>query len=172
MKMMVEMMRGVIDQGTGRALRAVYGINCDLAGKTGTTQDNTDGWFIGYTPTLVAGAWVGNDIPAIHFRSTALGQGAHTALPIFGRFLRKAKGDARFNRYTKVQFDSLPEYMAEKFNCELYSLQNPEKNFIEKIFDKPGKPDAQALKNPTETKGKTDKDKQSLLNRMKDLFKK
>lgn len=171
-RMMVEMMRAVIDEGTGKSLRAVYGLNSDLAGKTGTTQDNTDGWFIACTPTLVAGAWVGNDNPAIRFRSTALGQGAHTALPIFARFLRQAEADPRFNKYTQARFDSLPEYMVNRFDCEPFVLENPEKNFIERIFDKPANVGTPVVKKQEESKPKTDKDRQSLLEKMKDLFKK
>ena len=85
------MMRGVIDRGTAQSLRTKYGIRSQHAGKTGTTQNNSDGWFIGYTPTIVAGAWVGNDQPSIRFRSTALGCGGHTALPIYALFFQNAE---------------------------------------------------------------------------------
>lgn len=83
-------MRGTIDRGTGAALRGRYGLRADLAGKTGTTQDNTDGWFIALHPRVVAGAWVGFNDGRITLRSDYWGQGAHSALPMVGDFLQQA----------------------------------------------------------------------------------
>lgn len=87
---LVEAMRGVIDRGTGAAIRGRFGLHGDLAGKTGTTQDNTDGWFILMQPQLVAGAWVGFNDGRISLRSDYWGQGAHSALPIVGDFFSRA----------------------------------------------------------------------------------
>ena len=83
-------MRGVIDKGTGAAIRGRYGITADVAGKTGTTQDNTDGWFILMHPQLVAGAWAGFNDGRITLRSDYWGQGAHSALPMVGEVFRQA----------------------------------------------------------------------------------
>ncbi len=83
-------MRGVIDKGTGVAIRSRYGITADVAGKTGTTQDNTDGWFILMHPQLVAGAWAGFNDGRITLRSDYWGQGAHSALPMVGDVFRQA----------------------------------------------------------------------------------
>ena len=83
-------LRGVIDKGTGTAIRTRYGITADVAGKTGTTQDNTDGWFILMHPQLVAGAWVGFNDARITLRSDYWGQGAHSALPMVGEVFRQA----------------------------------------------------------------------------------
>jgi len=83
-------MRGVIDKGTGVAIRARYGIEADVAGKTGTTQDNADGWFILMHPQLVAGAWAGFNDGRITLRSDYWGQGAHSALPMVGDFVQQA----------------------------------------------------------------------------------
>lgn len=83
-------MRGVIDKGTGVAIRSRYGIGADVAGKTGTTQDNTDGWFIMMHPQMVAGAWVGFNDGRITLRSNYWGQGAHSALPIVGQVFQQA----------------------------------------------------------------------------------
>ncbi|MDA8446714.1 penicillin-binding protein 1A [Paracidovorax valerianellae] len=83
-------MRGVIDKGTGVAVRTRYGITADVAGKTGTTQDNTDGWFILMHPQLVAGAWVGFNDGRITLRSDYWGQGAHSALPMVGEVFQQA----------------------------------------------------------------------------------
>ena len=86
---MLNMMEAVIDQGTGRRLRGRYGFTGQIAGKTGTTQMNSDGWFIGMVPRLVSGCWVGGENRNIHFNSTALGQGASMALPIWAIFMKK-----------------------------------------------------------------------------------
>ncbi|RQV05489.1 penicillin-binding protein [Burkholderia cenocepacia] len=83
---LVDAMRGVVDYGTGADIRSRYGIRIDVAGKTGTTQDNTDGWFILMHPQLVAGAWVGFDDGSVTLRSDYWGAGAHSALPIVGSF--------------------------------------------------------------------------------------
>ena len=86
---MITLMRGVIDGGTGSRMRFRYGINAPMGGKTGTTNDNSDGWFVGYTPELTFGAWVGGEERDVHFASMALGQGANAALPIAAKFLQK-----------------------------------------------------------------------------------
>ena len=83
-------LRGVIDKGTGAAIRTRYGIEADVAGKTGTTQDNADGWFILMHPQLVAGAWAGFNDGRITLRSDYWGQGAHSALPMVGDFVQQA----------------------------------------------------------------------------------
>lgn len=90
---MVRMMEGVVNEGTGARVRWMFNIKSEIAGKTGTTNDNTNGWFIGYTPQLIAGAWVGFDYTFLHFNSTAVGQGANTGLPIFASFLKKVYAD-------------------------------------------------------------------------------
>ncbi len=90
---MVDLMRSVVDAGTGNRLRYRYGLRGQIAGKTGTTNDNSDGWFIGYTPTITAGVWVGGEDRYVHFNSTALGQGANMALPIWGLWMKKCIAD-------------------------------------------------------------------------------
>lgn len=87
---LVDVMRDVIDRGTGTAIRTRYGIRADVAGKTGTTQDNADGWFILMHPQLVAGAWVGFNDSRVTLRSDYWGQGAHSALPIVGDFFQRS----------------------------------------------------------------------------------
>ncbi|MFC4423005.1 penicillin-binding protein 1A [Cupriavidus pampae] len=99
---LLDVMRDVIDRGTGTAIRTRYGIRADVAGKTGTTQDNADGWFILMHPQLVAGAWVGFNDSRVTLRSDYWGQGARSALPIVGDFYQRAlraraiDGRARF----------------------------------------------------------------------------
>lgn len=90
---MISIMRSVIDGGTGVRMRYKYNVTAPMGGKTGTTNDNSDGWFIGYTPRYTFGAWVGGEERDIHFDSMAYGQGAAAALPICGLFLQKVYAD-------------------------------------------------------------------------------
>jgi penicillin-binding protein 1A len=87
---LLDVMRGVIDRGTGTSIRTRFGIRADVAGKTGTTQDNADGWFIMMHPQLVAGAWVGFNDSRVTLRSDYWGQGAHSALPMVGDFFQRS----------------------------------------------------------------------------------
>lgn len=86
---MIDMMRAVIDQGTGRRIRHKFNLSAPIAGKTGTTNNNSDGWFVGYIPRLVTACWVGGEDRDIHFNSTSMGQGASTALPIWAYYMTK-----------------------------------------------------------------------------------
>jgi penicillin-binding protein 1A len=88
---MTKMMQGVVDFGTGRALRSSYGFTSEAAGKTGTTNDNTDGWFIGFTPQLLAGVWVGADDPFLRLMYTT--GGAQMAMPAWGYFFQQVFQD-------------------------------------------------------------------------------
>lgn len=109
----INMMEAVIDGGTGRGIRNIYKIEGDFAGKTGTTQNNSDGWFIGITPNLVTGCWVGADDPRVHFRTTTYGQGAYMALPIVGKFFYKTYRDPKFATLKNNNFISPePELLA------------------------------------------------------------
>ncbi len=87
---LIDVMRGVVERGTGSAIRQHFGLRGDLAGKTGTTQDNADGWFIMMQPQLVAGAWVGFNDNRVTLNSNYWGQGAHSALPMVGHFYSAA----------------------------------------------------------------------------------
>ena len=90
---MIQLMRGVCDYGTGSRLRFRHNLRNEIAGKTGTTQNNSDGWFIGLTPELAAGCWVGGEDRSVHFNSMEMGQGATMALPIWGKFFSKVYAD-------------------------------------------------------------------------------
>ena len=92
------MLQSVIDEGTGRRMRFRYNIKAEMGGKTGTTQNNSDGWFMGFTPTLSAGCWVGGEDRSIHFDSMAVGQGANSALPVVALFFKKVYGDAELQK--------------------------------------------------------------------------
>ena len=101
---MIVLMRGVVDSGTGARMRRL-GITAPMGGKTGTTNDNSDGWFVGYTPRLAFGAWVGGDERDIHFNSMAYGQGAAASLPICAGFLNKVYADASLGYSQNEQFE-------------------------------------------------------------------
>jgi penicillin-binding protein 1A len=107
---MLDMLRGVIDGGTGGRVRRNYGITAPMGGKTGTTQNNSDGWFIGFSPKLSAGCWVGGEDLSIHFDRTSDGQGAAMALPVFGLFMKKVYADPELGYKQADQFASAPGY--------------------------------------------------------------
>lgn len=124
----VRLMEGVVNFGTGGRLRSQYGITFPCAGKTGTTDNQSDGWFVGYTPLLTCGVWVGCEDRAAHFRSTALGQGARTAMPVFGLFMNKVYSDPQLpynkiitseNRYSSDQyiFKQPSAYIGDPSGC-------------------------------------------------------
>lgn len=108
---MIYMLKAVINEGTGRALRGgAYHITGDLGGKTGTTNSNADGWFIGFCPKLVVASWVGGEDRDIHFGSMAFGQGARAALPIFGKLMRKIYNSKQFGISENDKFDIPEDY--------------------------------------------------------------
>lgn len=98
---LLDVMRGVVDHGTGAGIRQRFGIHADVAGKTGTTQNSVDGWFILMHPQLVAGAWVGFDDARVTLRSDYWGQGAHSALPMVGSFFRHALLSGVIDRHAR-----------------------------------------------------------------------
>lgn len=117
-QLMIEMMKSVINEGTGVRLRSTYGLQNDIAGKTGTTQANKDGWFVGIMPKLVTVTWVGADDHRIGFRTTSIGQGANSALPIFALFLKSLNEDARYSEITQARFPRPSEDVLAMLDCE------------------------------------------------------
>jgi penicillin-binding protein 1A len=105
---MLYMLRAVVDGGTGGRLRFRYNLTAPIGGKTGTTNSNSDGWFMGVTPNLVSGCWVGGDDRDIHFDSMTYGQGASMALPIFALYMKKVYADGNLPYTQDDQFD-MPE---------------------------------------------------------------
>lgn len=102
---MIDMLRAVVDNGTGNRLRYQYNITGEVGGKTGTTNNNSDGWFIGFTPQLVSGVWVGGEDRDIHFDSTSMGQGATMALPIWAYFMKLVYADKTLGYSPGVKFN-------------------------------------------------------------------
>lgn len=105
---MIRMMEQVVNQGTGQRIRFRFGIKSELGGKTGTTNSNTDGWFIGYSPQLLTGTWVGFNYNFLHFSTTRIGQGANTGLPIFAAFMKKVYADKTLHIDPDAHFDLSP----------------------------------------------------------------
>lgn len=127
---MLEMLKNVVNTGTAQRLRQTYGFQNALAGKTGTTQDNTDGWFVGLLPHLVTVTWVGNDDARIKFNSTALGQGANTALPIFAKMLQQMNQDPYFDRITQSQFKTASQEVQSGMDCP----PSKRNGFLKRLF--------------------------------------
>ena len=120
---MCELMKGVVQYGTGARIRYRYNLTNPIAGKTGTTQNNSDGWFIGFTPDLAAGCWVGGEDRAVHFNTTDQGQGASMALPIWGKFFQKVYADKTI-KLSKGDFER-PSKMSEiELDCSKYDDDN------------------------------------------------
>ena len=120
---MTYMLKGVIEDGTGSRLRYKYGLNNPIGGKTGTTQENSDGWFIGITPQLVTGVWTGCEDRDIHFRSTRLGEGANSALPIFALFMKKVYANNTLGIKKNVDFDAPKNGLNIITDCNAYKQQ-------------------------------------------------
>lgn len=119
---MIQLMRGVVDRGTGSRLRSRYKLFNEIAGKTGTTQYNADGWFIGLTPELAGGCWTGGEDRSVHFNSTNEGQGASMALPIWGKFFQKVYADPTL-KVSKNGFVK-PANMGDiELDCSAYDAQ-------------------------------------------------
>ncbi len=116
----VRLMQGVVDHGTAVRLLYRYKLDMQLAGKTGTTDNNSDGWFMGYTPQLTAGVWVGCEDRAAHFRSTDLGQGANTGLPVWAIFIKKCYEDKSLYFIKNQEFAKPKGNVDIEFDCSKY----------------------------------------------------
>lgn len=138
---MLDMLRAVIDGGTGGRLRFRYNLKGQMGGKTGTTQNNSDGWFMSFTPEIVAGAWVGGEERSIHFDTMAMGQGASMALPIHGLFYQKIYADKELKMSDNGVFN-IPEEFSDpcsdtdrpSSSYEYYEKQKPQVG-IDDMFD-------------------------------------
>jgi penicillin-binding protein 1A len=167
---MLYMLREVVDSGTARALRSVYRLPNDLAGKTGTTQNNADGWFMGLLPGLVAGIWVGAESPEVHFRTLTLGQGAHTALPVFALFVKQLNSDPAVRKYAAGNFPALYYPLTDRLNCADYSPEKPEKSLFERLFGRKQISDSLRRIKQEKRKEQREKRKKSIRNAMRRIF--
>lgn len=115
--MINQMLRQTPIKGTAMRLRYRYQLTNDIAGKTGTSQEQADGWFMGYTPKLVTGVWVGAEYPFVRFRNLQLGQGANTALPIFAEFLMQVNKDSTYCDLSEAAFPEPSLEVQSMLNC-------------------------------------------------------
>ena len=169
----LHMLEAVISEGTGRSIRSVYQVEGAFAGKTGTTQNNSDGWFIGITPNLVAGCWVGADDPRVHFRTTTYGQGAYMALPIVGKFFSKTYRDPKFTPLKQQRFSSPGPELLAKLDIPPYkeAFELDRKVFdLGSIFGK--KTEEPKLGEKPKTVEEPDKKEKPVWNAIKNIFKK
>ncbi len=134
-QIMVEMMKSTINSGTASRIRNTYKLNNDIAGKTGTTQNNKDAWFVALTPKLVHVTWVGLDNHEIGFKSTRLGQGANAALPLFALWYKELNKDKNFNHITKAHFERPGVFVRDQLNCEPVKRDG----FFKRLFTNPDK---------------------------------
>lgn len=137
----LSMLLNVVNEGTAHRVRSRFGLTAEMGGKTGTTNYNADGWFMGFTPQLVAGTWVGGDERYIHFNTMAYGQGASMALPIYGRFMKKVYSDPTLNYSQSARFDIPADVnLCEKEYYGYYEEpvdadSNAEETSIQGVFD-------------------------------------
>jgi penicillin-binding protein 1A len=174
--MMVQMMKSVVDSGSASRLRYTYKLSNDIAGKTGTTQSQADGWFIGMLPNLVAGAWVGGDNRLVRFRSTSLGQGANTALPIWAGFMTSINKDEKFTKARNARFPQPASAVLRKLDCPMFRPEE-EPGFLERIFagnkkdkEKEDEDENDRRVQPTSRKQK-EREKKKFFDFLKDVFK-
>ncbi|MBI9060092.1 MAG: transglycosylase domain-containing protein [Labilibaculum sp.] len=162
------MLQAVVNDGTGKTLRSIYGLQGDLAGKTGTTQVQADGWYVGYNSNLVAGAWVGAEDMRVHFNSLSLGQGASMALPIYGKFLHKLSKNRNFRHYTNARIVEPDSDILAQLEIPHYLPENT--NIFDKIFGVEAT-DRDKLMKRKERKEKRKKEKKSIYQKIKNIFK-
>src|SRR5574344_1082814 len=127
---MLVLLKAVIDEGTGRRIRYKFNLKCEMGGKTGTTNRNSDAWFIGFTPTLVSGCWVGGEDRDIHFDNMQMGQGASMALPIWAYYMQKVFVDPRLGYSPDAIFD-----LPDNFNPCASDATEAEYNGIDEIYE-------------------------------------
>lgn len=129
---MTRMLRGVVTSGTGWRLASKYGVKAAIGGKTGTTQNNSDGWFMGISPQLVAGVWTGCEDRAFHFINTAQGDGATTALPIFAGFMKRVYANPKL-KITQGDFELPKNGVSIIYDCNQYQQQEQKTELDEKL---------------------------------------
>jgi len=132
---MTDMMKAVITDGTGARMGFTYHLYNPISGKTGTPNDNSDGWFIGMTPQLVTGVWTGCEDRDIHFRTERLGEGANTALPIFALYMQKIYANPSLGIKKNVDFDPPKGGVSITLDCNQYNQQAKGTNEVDKKLE-------------------------------------
>ncbi|TLP73997.1 transglycosylase domain-containing protein [Maribacter sp. ACAM166] len=134
-QIMIEMLKSTVNSGTASRLRSTYGLKNDIAGKTGTTQNNKDAWFVALMPKFVHITWVGLDQHEIGFSNTSIGQGANAALPLFGLWMQQLNKNTHFDPYTKTTFPKPSSSVIEALNCDPVKRDG----FFKRLFKNPNK---------------------------------
>ncbi len=131
--LMLNLLEGVVQFGTGARLRGQYKFTQPMAGKTGTTQNQSDGWYMGITPELVSGCWVGCEDRIVHFRTLELGQGARTAMPIWALYMKKVWADSTLH-VSQGNFEAPKEPLGVELDCDRYKQPGEGKGGIDDNF--------------------------------------
>lgn len=134
-QVMIEMMKSTIDRGTAARIRSKYKLTNDIAGKTGTTQNNKDAWFVAVTPNLVHVSWVGLDNHEIGFANTKVGQGANAALPLYALLQQKINAEPEFKKMAQAKFKKTKPYILREMDCEPVKMDG----FFKRLFKNPNK---------------------------------
>lgn len=132
---MTDMLKSVVTEGTGARMGFTYHLYNPIAGKTGTPNDNSDGWFIGMVPQLVTGVWTGCEDPDIHFRTERLGEGANSALPIFALYMQKIYANPSLGIKKNVDFDQPKGGVSITLDCNQYNQQAKGTNEVDKKLE-------------------------------------
>lgn len=127
----LSILMNVVDSGTAASLRGRYGISAQMGGKTGTTNSNSDSWFMGFTPELVTGVWVGGEERYIHFNTMALGQGARAALPIYGYYMQKVYADKKLPYSQQARF----EFPSDFNPCKGEIFESEDTSVVEEVSE-------------------------------------
>jgi penicillin-binding protein 1A len=160
---MAAMLCNVVNKGTAASLRSIYGFTSEMAGKTGTTQDHSDGWYVGFTPDLITAVWVGGNNPIVHFPTLTYGQGAYMALPIYAGLMQQVYTDQVYRGLKNSSFifsdTTLNKLVCNDFKQEEFEsikdfLEKSEQSivdFVKKVFrKKKQKPDSNSDVEDTE----------------------
>ncbi len=134
-QIMLEMMKSTVNMGTASRIRTTYKLKNDIAGKTGTTQKNKDAWFVALTPKMLHVTWVGLENHEIGFRSTALGQGANAALPMFAKFMQELNRHPSYDTITKARFKEPDSEIVRLLDCDPVKRDG----FFKRLFKNPDK---------------------------------
>ena len=131
--LMTTLLQGVVNSGTGLRLRGTYKLTNTMGGKTGTTQNHSNGWYMGVMPDLVAGVWTGWEDQAIHFEDLTMGQGANMALPVFGLFMQKLLADKDFAAFGEGNFEA-PSGFNVELDCDRIKRQNQGSSYRQREY--------------------------------------
>lgn len=132
--LMANLLQAVVKEGTAGRIRWRYELYNEIGGKTGTTQNQSDGWFMGVTPNLVSGVWVGGEDRSIHFKGLGMGSGTSMALPVFGLYMQKVYNDSTIVSVTNEDKFEKPSGFSIKIDCDDSDSKDPKTEFDNEFF--------------------------------------